>query len=328
MSTALVYYDQARQALAEARNLDEVRAIRDKAETLRIYLRQQKESRELQNYVAEIKLRAERRAGELLAEMEKNPGGQAEHESYPFHDGRGRPSTLADLGLSFQQSHRWQLEASVPEEDFERYLAQVKSAPDSELTSVGLIQLARRLRVPEKANTPPLPEGRFRCVVLDPPWPMVKIERYERPMQGIALDYPTMTLDAIAALPIRDLADMGGCHLYLWVTHRFLPDGLHLMLCWGFRYQCVMTWVKPTGITPYSWMYNTEHVLFGTTGSLPLQRMGLKLAFEAPTSVHSAKPDIFYERVIEASLGPRLDMFARKNRIGFEVWGNEIGLAI
>ena len=91
-----------------------------------------------------------------------------------------------------------------------------------------------------------------------------------------------------------------------------------------FNYQCAMTWVKPTGITPYSWMYNTEHVLFGRKGSLDLMRMGLKLSFEAPVTRHSEKPDVFYERVAAATPGPRLEMFSRSNRDGFVAWGNEV----
>ena len=85
-----------------------------------------------------------------------------------------------------------------------------------------------------------------------------------------------------------------------------------------------MTWVKPTGMTPYSWMYNTEHVLFGRVGNLPLERMGLKLSFEAPAARHSQKPEVFYERVLAASPEPRLELFARSPRAGFDAWGNEV----
>ena len=135
-----------------------------------------------------------------------------------------------------------------------------------------------------------------------------------------------MTLEQIAdesIVPVRTHAD-DDCHLYLWVTHKFLPAGLELMEKWGFRYQCVMTWRKNVGITPFSWMYDTEHVLFGTRGNLPLQRKGIRLSFEAKVQGHSVKPDVFYERVTEATPGPRIEMFARRKRDGFEAWGNEI----
>lgn len=198
---------------------------------------------------------------------------------------------------------------------------------DGTLTTREAVKLAARQREPEAVPEPvPPPPGKYRCIVLDPPWPMQKIERDERPNQGVTLDYPVMSLDDIADerhVPVRTLAD-DDCHIYLWVTHKFLPAGLELLDAWGFNYQCVMTWRKNVGITPFSWMYDTEHVLFGRRGNLQLARMGLRLSFDAPVQGHSVKPDVFYERVIEASPGPRVEMFARRERDGFVPWGNEV----
>lgn len=170
------------------------------------------------------------------------------------------------------------------------------------------------------------PEGKYQCIVMDPPWPMKKIEREERPNQGHELDYPTMSLEQIAdetLVPVRTLA-ADNCHIYLWVTHKFLPAGLELLKAWGFNYQCQLTWCKNVGITPFSWMYDTEHVLFGRRGNLPLERVGLRLSFDAPVKGHSVKPDVFYQRVLEATPGPRVEMFARHEREGFTAWGNEV----
>lgn len=188
-------------------------------------------------------------------------------------------------------------------------------------------KLEARERTPEPVDEPiPPPDGKFQCIVIDPPWPMQKIERDERPNQGRTLDYPVMSLEDIADerhVPVRTLA-ADDCHIYLWVTHKFLPAGLNLLEEWGFRYQCVMTWRKNVGITPFSWMYDTEHVLFGRKGNLKLQQLGLRLSFEAPVRGHSVKPDVFYERVIQASPGPRVEMFSRTVREGFVPWGNEV----
>lgn len=187
-------------------------------------------------------------------------------------------------------------------------------------------QAEARQRQPEPAVTPAMPTGRYRAIIIDPPWPIEKIEREERPDQGQRLDYPTMRLDEIGGLPVPELAE-DGCHLYLWVTHKFLPAGLELLDAWGARYQCTMTWVKNVGITPFSWMYSTEHVLFGRIGSLPLDKLGLRLDFSAPVQGHSRKPDVFYDRVRTASPGPRLELFARESREGFDPWGNEVASA-
>ena len=118
MTTELVHFDKAKQELAIATDIDEVKEIRDKAEALRQYVKQQGATLEMQNQCAEIKIRAERRAGELLGEQEKNPGVRMRGPNIVL--GPETP-TLADLGITYMQSHRWQAEASVPEERFERH---------------------------------------------------------------------------------------------------------------------------------------------------------------------------------------------------------------
>jgi len=177
---------------------------------------------------------------------------------------------------------------------------------------------------PVLENAPPIPKGKYRCIIIDPPWEMEKIERDERPNQGKYLDYPTMSLEQIKNLPIKDRAFAEGCHIYLWTTHKHLPEAFSLFDSWGVKYQCLMTWVKPTGMTPYSWMYNTEHVLFGRIGSLQLLKLGIKLSFEERGREHSRKPDIFYDIVRQASPEPRLDMFSRETRDGYVPFGNEV----
>jgi N6-adenosine-specific RNA methylase IME4 len=180
----------------------------------------------------------------------------------------------------------------------------------------------------EKAG--PLPDsitGQARCIVIDPPWPVEPMQREIRPNDRQDLGYPTMEVDTIRTKVgemIRQAANPNGCHIYLWVTQRFLLIGGELFRDWGVKYECLHTWIKPGGITPFTWMYSTEHVLFGRLGHLQLERVGVKLHFDAPAGRHSAKPDVFYERVLEASPEPRLELFARTARDGFVAWGNEV----
>lgn len=167
-----------------------------------------------------------------------------------------------------------------------------------------------------------LPSGKYSCIVIDPPWAMQKIERVVRPNQ-VEFGYPTMNEDELKAFPLPEIA-ADDCHLYLWTTQKHLPMALRLAEHWGFRYQCLMTWVKNVGFTPFSWMYSTEHVLFCTKGSLPLLKIGKRLDFQAKVREHSRKPDEFYEIVREASPAPRIDVFSREKRDGFDQYGNEV----
>lgn len=168
----------------------------------------------------------------------------------------------------------------------------------------------------------PKPDKLYRTIVIDPPWPMEKILRDERPNQT-ELDYPTMDINEIRALPVRNLAEESGCHIYLWTTQKYLPTAYEIFKDWEVDYQCQMTWVKNVGFTPFSFMYTTEHCLFGHYGSLPLLKLGKRLDFTAKVREHSRKPDEFYNLVREVSPEPRLDWFSREKREGFDQYGNE-----
>lgn len=94
----------------------------------------------MQNACAEIKLRAERLAGELLREMEKNKGAavQGWKETQSHDETAFAPPTLSDLDISKSQSSRWQAIADIPEETFEAHLASTREAGE-ELTSAGAL---------------------------------------------------------------------------------------------------------------------------------------------------------------------------------------------
>ena len=136
MSGELVRYDAMCSAIAAAYDVDEVKDIRDKALALERYAAQARNT-EAERQACEIRLRAERRAGVLLRQMEKAKGGEQYH-STP-NTVSGVPSkTLSDLGVSYKQSSDWQKLADVAEEDFETAL----SAPEKPTTH-GIIESVR-----------------------------------------------------------------------------------------------------------------------------------------------------------------------------------------
>ena len=135
-TTTLARISQAKLALVSAKNLDDVLRIRDQAEALRIYIKAASDSLEAANSAAEIKLRAERRAGELLAAMDK-PVNQ---------HGKSAPDTMSgapleSFGVSYKQSSRWQKEAKVDEDTFEEYIRECNDE-QREVTQAGLLKLA------------------------------------------------------------------------------------------------------------------------------------------------------------------------------------------
>ena len=133
-------FDRARRALESAQSFDEVKGIRDQAETLRAHAKRVKWSLKIQNQCAEIKLRAERKAGTILGTFTVKGG-----ESRKYHDGTcERHGILDELGISRNQSSRWQAISRIPEEAFETLLsaAQIRS---TELTQAEALRLASRL---------------------------------------------------------------------------------------------------------------------------------------------------------------------------------------
>lgn len=165
------------------------------------------------------------------------------------------------------------------------------------------------------------PSGQYRTIVIDPPWPMQKVEREVRPNQ-VGFEYPTMSEDELSALALPAADE---CHLYLWTTQKFLPMALRLMDRWGFPYIFTMVWHKPGGFQPVGLpQYNCEFALFGRKGGLAFdETKAFPTCFNAPRREHSRKPDEFYDIVRRVSPGPRVDMFARESREGFDTWGAE-----
>jgi hypothetical protein len=132
----LVLLDQAGQALAAAQSFDEIKVIRDKAEAVRKYAQSASLGLDVQNRAAELKLRAEREAGKLLAQMMLRGGDRRSKD----HDERLK---LDQLGISHNQSTRWQTQARVPEKVFREHIRETCDA-GRELTSAGVIRLAKR----------------------------------------------------------------------------------------------------------------------------------------------------------------------------------------
>ena len=188
-------------------------------------------------------------------------------------------------------------------------------------TAVAAVNMMERSILAE--NPPELPDGLYRTVVIDPPWPMTKINREVRPNQQ-GFDYPTMPIEEIASMDIGSrLADEA--HVFLWTTQKFLPAAFDILGSWNLNYRFTMVWHKPGGIQVHNYpQFNCEFVVVGTKGSPMFTDLkAFNTAFHADRQGHSVKPDEFYDLLRRVTAEPRLDMFSRREIDGFETWGNE-----
>jgi len=167
----------------------------------------------------------------------------------------------------------------------------------------------------------------YDIIVIDPPWDLKKLTHKKRPNQ-IGFDYNTMSNEEIKKLPIGEmLADSG--LVFLWSTQKYLWDARDILKHWGFKHLLTMIWEKTygksSGMPLYGFRWNGEFILVGYKNKPELwpKRKLIPAVFQAENIGHSIKPQKFYDMV--SVLGDkRLDMFARKKREGWDVWGDEV----
>lgn len=161
----------------------------------------------------------------------------------------------------------------------------------------------------------------YATIVADPPW------RYAAAATkaDAGKHYDTMTLgqimalrDSVAALAAPD------AHLWLWTTNAFIEEGYDVVRAWGFRPLTLLTWCKPQPGVGYYLRNNTEHCILASRGApLVPEEKGMATWYVWPRKEHSAKPDAFYDLVEQVSPDPRIEMFSRRARLGWDTWGDE-----
>ncbi len=222
----LARLELACRLLAEARSIDEVKAIVDLAEAARVYARQARLGLDAQNDAAELRLRAERRAGELLAVLSRHPGGRPSAQENLLPPVTGFAPRLPELQITRRQSSQWQQIAGVPESVFEAHISTTRSRRH-ELTTASALKLARQHR--PRYVAPPVPVPMHD--ELNPG------DRFDV-ADAAALPWPDGQIDLIVCSPpyALDVAYAGGDvpdyaawlqSLSTWLTE-----------CWQFR-----TWI-------------------------------------------------------------------------------------
>lgn len=327
---SLLVLTECRSALAEAKTLEDVLALSDKAEIVRQAMKRSGASVEAINQAVEFKATCDRVAGEALKAMEKNKG-QLRRGSRD--EPRGDAPTLSDIGLTKGQSHRLQTVASIPPKKFAAIFAEANEQ-QQELSTAAIYRAGRELARPKPAavehhepvsgictDLEQLTGQKFGTIYADPPWRYANLgtrANVDRHYAG------TMSPAEVCNMPVESLA-ADDAHLHLWTTSSFLPDAFAVIEAWGFEYRSGFVWVKPQmGIGNY-WRVSHEYLLLGIRGDAKrFAEHSHKSWGEYDRTEHSAKPEDIRHIIERCSPGPRLELFGRKSVEGWTVFGNQV----
>lgn len=170
----------------------------------------------------------------------------------------------------------------------------------------------------------------YGAILADPPWPYK--DSLPGKGRGAGKYYDLMSVESICALPVG-AHGAESSHLYLWCTNSFIEQAHQVARAWGYDPKTILTWVKANPETykiqiGMGWYFRnaTEHVLFATRNNLRTKNKGTSNVFIHSRSglEHSQKPDAFYDLVESMSPGPYLEVFARREYPGWDVWGKEV----
>lgn len=171
------------------------------------------------------------------------------------------------------------------------------------------------------------PNGLYDVIAIDPPWEYSErggssSKSFEDNGNRGGVDYPTMTVEELKNINIPAKKD---CVMFLWTTHAFLKDSFDLLNAWGFNYKATLVWDKVKMGMGRNIRMQVEFCLLATKGKPILNGEGERDIITEPRREHSRKPEAFYTKVNNMTVGYKLDYFAREKRENWFTYGAEVG---
>lgn len=168
---------------------------------------------------------------------------------------------------------------------------------------------------------------KYQIIYADPPWKLKagSPNLHEKKQGNRELDYPTMSVEEISNLPIKEISEKDAV-LFLWTTNKYIEDSYGVARAWGFNPSTMLVWAKkPKGRgLGGTFGISTEYLLFARRGSFKAKERHWSTWFEAKRGLHSVKPQIAREMIEKCFGGNKIELFAREKTPGWDVWGNEV----
>jgi N6-adenosine-specific RNA methylase IME4 len=176
-----------------------------------------------------------------------------------------------------------------------------------------------------------LQQNHYKVVYADPPWTFV-VRSPKGETKSPQSHYQCMTIDAIKALPVAQLAHPEGSVCVMWTTAPMIQEGLDTLKAWGWTYKSMAAWAKRSS-TGTKWAFGTgyifrsaaEFILVGTRGKIQQKARNVRNLLVSPVREHSRKPDLIYDLVESLWDGPYVELFSRTHRQGWDSFGDQIG---
>ena len=319
----LLISNNAKQQLQEIKTIETGVDYLNKVKAIETWAKAEKKDAELQNIIAEQKLRTQRILGGLLKT-------ELIHNSNQYVAGNKEVPALSDFGITKNESSAFQKIASLPEETFENEIETAKAETNKriELTTSRMLKVAKKIKrdndlqkqkedIDKLDYTNLLDE--YDVLVVDPPWEYNRT--YDPDGSRIANPYPSMSLDEIKDI---NLPSSENSVLWLWSTHAYLYEAKDILEHWGFEYKATLVWNKDK-MGMGNWLrMQCEFCLLGIKGKPIYNNTKYRDIITEKGREHSRKPDCFYDMVNDICLGSKLDYFSREQRSGWYNYGNEI----
>lgn len=185
----------------------------------------------------------------------------------------------------------------------------------------------------------PFPDKKYQIIYADPPWryrDKRKNPKTDRPRKYGGIGYPTMAVEEICELPVKNISD-DNCILFIWVTFPILEEVFKVIKAWGFEYKTLgFSWIKINkndgkpffGIGHYT-KSNCEVCLIGLKGKVKPISDQISSVIISKRGIHSEKPHIIREKIVKLCGDlPRIELFFRYNIPGWDCWGDEKDLIV
>ena len=224
-------------------------------------------------------------------------------------------------GKLFNVSEKYVREAKKLKENSPELLEEVRLGHKnfSEIKKEQRLQKLQEQREELENNALEKPDGLFDVIVIDPPWKYG--DDYDPENNRGTTPYPTMSIAEISNIKLPTTEN---CVLWLWTTNTFIFECEGILESWGFEIKSVLTWDKEIMGTGRWLRSQTEHCILAIKGKPYFNNTKWTTLIKEKRTTHSTKPEIFYKMVEEICAGRKLDYFARKQRKGWFVYGNEV----